>query len=73
MVVRESYEQRTLQIPASQRFTDLFSWMPSFKRAIIDGGAWAIMAAYHSCARLGIKTELKRLMDLQIRWSSSSL
>lgn len=24
------------------------TWMPSFKRAIIDGGAFAIMAAYHS-------------------------
>ncbi|KAF3396295.1 Periplasmic beta-glucosidase [Penicillium rolfsii] len=24
------------------------TWMPSFKRAIIDAGAWSIMAAYHS-------------------------
>ncbi|KAL2010358.1 hypothetical protein VTN00DRAFT_6165 [Thermoascus crustaceus] len=24
------------------------TWMPSFKRAIIDGGAWSIMSAYHS-------------------------
>ncbi|CAI7612033.1 hypothetical protein N7533_010151 [Penicillium manginii] len=24
------------------------TWLPSFKRAIIDAGAWSIMAAYHS-------------------------
>jgi beta-glucosidase len=24
------------------------TWLPSFKRAIIDGGAWNIMGAYHS-------------------------
>jgi beta-glucosidase len=24
------------------------TWLPSFKRAIIDGGAWSIMGAYHS-------------------------
>lgn len=24
------------------------TWLPSFHRAIIDGGAWAIMGAYHS-------------------------
>lgn len=24
------------------------TWMPSFKRAIIDAGAWSIMSAYHS-------------------------
>lgn len=24
------------------------TWLPSFKRTIIDGGAWAIMGAYHS-------------------------
>ena len=24
------------------------TWMPSFKRAIVDAGAWSIMSAYHS-------------------------
>ncbi|CAO2650861.1 Nn.00g091580.m01.CDS01 [Neocucurbitaria sp. VM-36] len=24
------------------------TWLPSFKRAIIDGGAWSVMGAYHS-------------------------
>ncbi|KAL5116241.1 hypothetical protein ACEQ8H_005906 [Pleosporales sp. CAS-2024a] len=24
------------------------TWLPSYKRAIIDGGAWSIMGAYHS-------------------------
>jgi beta-glucosidase len=45
-------ELRTTYVIGAVRFNATInarnSWMPAFKRAIVDASAWGIMGAYHS-------------------------
>ncbi|CRG88670.1 hypothetical protein PISL3812_05704 [Talaromyces islandicus] len=40
------------------------TWMPAFKRAIVDAGTWGIMGAYHSYDGLPAVTDSEMLTDI---------
>jgi beta-glucosidase len=47
------------------------TWLPPFKRAIIDGGAWSIMGAYHSKSFLADLPHQPYYTDhTRLRWNS---
>ncbi|KAJ6191392.1 hypothetical protein N7519_001413 [Penicillium mononematosum] len=40
------------------------TWMPAFKRAIVDAGAWSIMSAYHSYDGIPSVSDVYTLTDI---------